>query len=215
MALLRPRTIRGQLIASLVLFELLVLAVFAVFLVREQQNELQQRVDRRLEYQGSLLALQAGTAIAEGKTASLQAMIRSMLQYPSIGSVQITDLQGVTLVGTDASKNGKLNLTPMERNYLRSLQSPTLFTKDSIREIVTPVKVDGELRALVWISPNEDADKLQLHSLLRITLISAVVAILGCTLLATLMAARSSRSMTRWICGDASTACRSTVSTAR
>ena len=100
MALLRPRTIRGQLIASLVLFELLVLAVFAVFLVREQQNELQQRVDRRLEYQGSLLALQAGTAIAEGKTAGLQEVISSMLQYPSISSVQITDLQGVTLVGT-------------------------------------------------------------------------------------------------------------------
>jgi len=189
MALLRPRTIRGQLIASLVLFELLVLAVFAVFLVREQQNELQQRVDRRLEYQGSQLALQAGTAMAEGKTTSLQAMIKSMLQYPSIGSVQITDLQGVTLVGTDASMNGKLNLTPTERNYLRSLQRPTLFTlKDSIREIVAPVKVDGELRALVWIYPNEDADKLQLHSLLRITLISAVVAILGCTLLATFMA---------------------------
>ena len=59
MALLRPRTIRGQLIASLVLFELLVLALFAVFLIREQQKELQQRVDRRLEYQGSQLALQA------------------------------------------------------------------------------------------------------------------------------------------------------------
>ena len=112
-----------------------------------------------------------------------------MLQYPSISSVQITDLQGVTLVGTYASMTGKLNLTPTERNYLRSLQKPTLFTlKDNIREIVAPVKVNGELRALVWIYPNEDADKLQLHSLLRITLISAVVAILGCTLLATFMA---------------------------
>jgi signal transduction histidine kinase len=189
MALFRPRTIRGQLIASLVLFELLVLAVFAVFLIREQQNELQQRVDRRLEYQGSQLALQAGTDIAEGKMASLQQVVSSMLQYPSIGSVQITDLQGVTIVGSDASMAGKLNLTPMERNYLRSLQKPTLFTlKDNIREVVAPIKVNGELRALVWIYPNEDADKLQLHSLFRITLISSVLAILGCTLLATFMA---------------------------
>jgi len=189
MALFRPRTIRGQLIASLVLFELLVLAVFAVFLIREQQKELQQRVDRRLEYQGSQLALQAGTAMAEGKMDSLQLVVSSMLQYPSIGNVQITDLQGVTLVGSDASMAGKLNLTPMERNYLRSLQRPTLFTlKDNIREIVAPVKVNGELRALVWIYPNEDADKLQLHSLFRITLISSVLAVLGCTLLATFMA---------------------------
>src|SRR5215467_5642133 len=137
MALLRPRTIRGQLIASLVLFELLVLAVFAVFLVREQQRELQQRVDRRLEYQGSQLALQAGTALEENRTAALQGLVASMLQTPSISMVQITDLQGVTMVATDPSMKGTLNLTPVERNYLRSLDEPALFTlKDNIREIV-------------------------------------------------------------------------------
>ena len=189
MALLRPRTIRGQLIASLVLFELLVLALFAVFLIREQQKELQQRVDRRLEYQGSQLALQASAALKRGDLSVLQTLISSMLQYPSIGSVQITDLQGLTIVGSDTAMNGKLNLTPVERNYLRSLQKPTLFTlKDNVREIVAPVQINGELRALVWIYPNEDADRLQLRSLLRITLISAVIAILGCTLLATFMA---------------------------
>jgi PAS domain S-box-containing protein len=189
MALPRPRTIRGQLIASLVLFELLVLAVFAVFLIREQQKELQQRVDRRLEYQGSQLALQAANLLEENKTETLQALVSSMLEYPSIGSVQITDLQGFTLVGTDPALKGTLNLSPVERNYLRSLAEPTLFTlKDNVREIVAPVKVKGKLGALVWIYPNEDADRLQLHSLLRITLISSVVAILGCTLLATFMA---------------------------
>jgi len=189
MALLRPRTIRGQLIASLVLFELLVLALFAVFLVREQQKELQQRVDRRLEYQGSQLALQASAAIKAGNTEFLQGLVSALMQYPSIGNVQITDLQGLTIVGSDASMNRKLNLTLVERSYLNSLQNPTLFTlKDSIREIVAPVKVNGEVRALVWIYPNEDADRLQLHSLLRITLISAGIAILGCTLLATFMA---------------------------
>ena len=105
MALLRPRTIRGQLIASLVLFELLVLALFAVFLVREQQKELQQRVDRRLEYQGSQLALQASAAIKAGNTEFLQGLVSALMQYPSIGNVQITDLQGLTIVGSDTSMN--------------------------------------------------------------------------------------------------------------
>lgn len=171
------------------LFELLVLAVFAVFLVHEQQKELQQRVDHRLEYQGSQLALQASAALAENRTATLQGLVSSMLRYPSIRKVQITDLQGVTLVGTDSAMNGTLSLTPVERNYLRSLDQPALFTlKDNIREIVAPVKINGVLKALVWIYPNEDADRLQLHSLLRITLISAVIAILSCTMLATFMA---------------------------
>jgi len=189
MASLRPRTIRGQLIASLILFELLVLALFAVFLVHEQQKELQQRVDHRLEYQGSQLAFHAGALLSENKTEELQALINSMLQFPSIGSVQITDLQGVTVVGTDPSMKGTLSLTPVERNYLGRLDKPTLFTlKDSLREIVVPVKVNGESQALLWIYPNEDSDRLELHSLLRITLVSAIAAILGCTLLATLMA---------------------------
>jgi signal transduction histidine kinase/HAMP domain-containing protein len=177
------------LIASLVLFELLALGIFAFFLVREQQKELQQRVDRRLEYQGSQLALQASSAIADGKTATLQGMVSSMLRYPSIGSVQITDPQGTAIAGTDASMNGKLNLTPVEHNNLRNLAKPTIFTlRDKVREIVAPVVVDGQVKALVWISPNEEADRLQLHSLLRVTLISAILATLGCTLLATFMA---------------------------
>lgn len=185
----RPRTIRGQLIASLVLFELLALAILAVVLLREQNKELQQRVDRRLEYQGSQLALQAAEAIAEGKTSTLHGIVHSMLLYPSIGAVQITDLQGRTLVGGDLAMNGKLNLTPVERNYLRNLAVPTLFTlRDSVREIVTPVRVNGEVQALVWIYPNEDADRLQLRSLLRLTLVSAIIVVFGCTLLATIIA---------------------------
>lgn len=187
--MLKPRTIRGQLIASLVLFELLALGLFTAFLVREQRKELQQRIDRRLEYQGSQFALQAASAIEDGKTGSLQKMVSTMLRYPSIGSVQITDLQGVAIAGADVSMNGKLNLTPTERNYLRSLDKPAIFTlKDNVREIVAPVIVKNEVRALVWISPNEEADRLQLHSLVRVTLISAILATLGCTILATLMA---------------------------
>ncbi|HZU09802.1 MAG TPA: ATP-binding protein [Pseudacidobacterium sp.] len=171
------------------LFELLALALFTAFLVREQRKELQQRIDRRLEYQGSQFATQAASAIEEGKTESLQKMVSAMLRYPSIGSVQITDIQGVAIAGADISMNGKLNLTATERNYLRDLDKPTIFSlKRNVREIVAPVIVRGQVQALVWISPNEEADRLQLHSLLRVTLISAILATLGCTILATLMA---------------------------
>jgi len=52
---------------------------------------------------------QASSAIPEGAIASLQGMVSSMLRYQSIGSVQITDLQGMALASTDVSMNGKLN----------------------------------------------------------------------------------------------------------
>ena len=59
MSILRPRTIRGQLMQGLVVFEILVLAVLSVVLVREQRKNCASRTDRRLEYQACVLAVQS------------------------------------------------------------------------------------------------------------------------------------------------------------
>ena len=75
MSILRPRTIRGQLMSGLILFEVIVLAVLSVVLVREQGNELRSRTERRLEYQASVLAAQTGTAMSDEQLNTLQRVI--------------------------------------------------------------------------------------------------------------------------------------------
>ncbi|HUY82916.1 MAG TPA: ATP-binding protein [Acidobacteriaceae bacterium] len=189
MPLLRPRTIRGQLMTGLIIFEILVLAVVSVVLIREQRRELQYRTDRRLEYQASLLAIQSSAAFADQQYSTLDRVVQAANDSPSIHAVQITDLQGRTLFSSDPSMKGKLTLSPRERIYLRDLSKPVIFSSTpSSREAVAPVRVGGTMKALVWLYPDDTQDKMQLRRLLTVTLLSAIFGVAGCTIFASLMA---------------------------
>jgi len=189
MPLLKPRTIRGQLMSGLILFEILVLAVVSLVLVREQRRELQNRTDRRLEYQASLLAIQGSAAMEDHQYSTLDRIMTAARDAPSIHAVQITDLQGRTLFSSDPEMKGKLTLSPRERVYLRDLSKPVIFSiNDRTREAVAPVRVSGAMKALVWIYPDDTMDRIQLRKLLTVTLLSAIFGVAGCTVFASLMA---------------------------
>ena len=189
MLTLSPRTIRGQLMTGLIIFEVLVLAIVSVVLIREQRRELRYRTDRRLEYQASLLAIQSGAAFADQQYSTLDRVIQAANDSPSIHAVQITDLTGRTLFSSDPSMKGKLTLSPRERTYLRDLSKPVIFSSTPrTREAVAPVRVGGAMKALVWIYPDDTLDKIQLRRLLTVTLLSAIFGVAGCTVFASLMA---------------------------
>jgi signal transduction histidine kinase len=189
MSLLRPRTIRGQLMSGLIIFEILVLAIVSIVLVREQRRELQNRTDRRLEYQASLLAIQSSAAMEDHQYSTLDRVVDAAEDSPSIHAVQITDLQGRTLFSSDPGMKGKLTLTARERIYLRDLSKPVIFSIDAnTREAVAPVRVAGAMKALVWIYPDDTLDRMQLQKLLTVTLLSAIFGVVGCTVFASLMA---------------------------
>jgi len=189
MSMLRPRTIRGQLISGLILFEILVLAVLSMVLVQDQRAELRLRTDRRIEYQATLLAIQSTSAIRDGQYQTLDQVVQAMPNAHSIREVQLTDMQGRTLVSSDPSRKGKLTLSAKEREFLRELTQPVIFSLDeNTREAVAPVRVDGKVQGLVWIYPDDIADRLQLHKLLWITLVSAIFGVVACTIFASLMA---------------------------
>lgn len=174
---------------GLILFEILVLVIVSLVLLREQRNELQNRIDRRLEYQASLLAIQSSAAMADGQTGVLDRVMAAARDAPSIRAVQITDLQGRALFSSNPGMKGKLTLTPRERVYLHGLSKPVIFfTGRSKREIVAPVRVGGVVTALVWIYPDNTSARLQLRKLLGVTLLSAILGLIGCTVFAGLMA---------------------------
>ena len=194
MALSRPRTIRSQLIAGLILFEIALVAVFAAFVIHHHDAEVRMRAVRRLEYQCALLTVQMEDALAGGRYASLQRMVSTMARAQSIRSVQITGTDGRTLYSSDPTMNGKLNLAPLEKKYLHPRGGLVVFdASGGEREAVAPVRIQGELKALVWVYPNETPDRSELYSLLRLTLGFAIVGAIGCVLLAVFLA----RSITR------------------
>ena len=83
MSWLKPRSIRGQLISGLILFEGLLVIVFATLLVREQASEIHERARLRLESEVNLLALQSQDSLAQGQAGYLVPILRTMVNSPS------------------------------------------------------------------------------------------------------------------------------------
>src|SRR5580658_4540631 len=117
MGILRPRTIRGQLMGGLILFEIIVLAILSALVIHEQREELRTRTDQRLEYQASLIAGLSGTALEDKQYATLERIMSVVQNAPRIRSVRITDMQGRTLVSSGADEKGRMNLSQPERVF--------------------------------------------------------------------------------------------------
>jgi signal transduction histidine kinase len=193
-SMLRPRTIRGQLMAALIVSEVVVMAVVSAVLISEQRAELASRTEQRLEFQARALAAEAGVVIKAGEIEALQSAVDTLRDTTGIRAVQITNAQGRTLVSSDPGMRGKLALSAVEREYLRELSKATIFPLDEkTSEAVATVRADGHTLGYVWIYPDEAPDRKQLHKLLFYTLLSAVFGVAGCTVIASLMA----RSITR------------------
>lgn len=189
MTLRQPRTIRGQLMAALVLFELIVVGIFTLVLVHQQQTELTQRLRRRLEYQANLIAAEGNLAMQDRKPEMLSEIAANAAQAPSVTAAQITDMQGRTLASSDPATMGKLVLSAKEKTYLHKLKEPVIFAASPRTwEAVAPIQQNGVVRALVWIYPNETQDRQDLRALVGITLYWALFALAGCTLIAAILA---------------------------
>ncbi|HZZ39313.1 MAG TPA: ATP-binding protein [Acidobacteriaceae bacterium] len=196
MSFLRPRTIRGQFMAALVLFEIIVVSIFTVLLVRQQNAELNQRLRRRLESQAFMVAAEGSLAADSHQTNALSAVVQSAAEAPSVSTAQITDLQGRTIASTDPNVLGKLVLSDKEKTYLRELDRPIIFAASSKQwEAVAPIRQGGHVRLLVWIYPNPSQDQRDLRSLVRITVLWALFVLAGCTLIAALLAQSTSRQL--------------------
>src|SRR5271168_4745789 len=127
MSWLKPRSIRGQLISGLILFEGLLVVVFATLLVREQATEIHERARLRLESEVNLLALQSQDSLAQGQAGYLVPILRTMVNSPGIRAAVITDSNGRVIAGSDPEMNGKDLLTRLEKKHLQDAGGAVMF----------------------------------------------------------------------------------------
>ncbi len=182
--------------AALVLFEIIVVSIFTMLLVRQQNAELNQRLRRRLESQAYMVAAIGSLAAESQRPGALNKVIQSAAQAPSVSAAQVTDLQGRTIVSTDPTVLGKLVLSDKEKTYLREIERPIIFSTDSRHwEAVAPIRQEGRVHLLVWIYPNPAQDQQDLRSLVRITVLWALFVLAACTVIAALLAQSTSRQL--------------------
>src|ERR1700761_9041588 len=140
MSWLRPRSIRGQLITGLILFEGLLVIVFATLLVNEQASEIHERARLRLESEVNLLALQSQESLSHGHGEYLLPILRAMANSPSIRAAMVTDTVGRVIAGSTPGSEGKVPLTRLEKKYLVDTPRAVLFRiPGGAREAIVPI----------------------------------------------------------------------------
>src|ERR1700689_5513245 len=121
MPLLRPRSIRGQFMAALILFEIIVVAIFALLLLRQQKSEMEQRMHRRLENQAWQMASLGSLALADRNPGAFADIVSTIATSSSVAAAQITDLNGLTLASTDPTFVLKITPSSTEQSFLQPL----------------------------------------------------------------------------------------------
>src|SRR5579859_1176913 len=194
MSWLKPRSIRGQLISGLILFEGLLMVVFATLLVREQALEIHERARLRLESEANLLVLQSQDALAQGQAGYLVPILRAMVNSPVIRAAMVTDINGRVIAGSDPEVNGKDLLTRLEKKHLEDTPRAEIFrVPGGAREAVQAIHVGGQLSGFAWVYEDAPAAWQEIYSLIRITIIFAGLGALGTAVIAGVLA----RSITR------------------
>ena len=194
MSWLKPRSIRGQLISGLILFEGLLVVVFATLLVHEQALEIHERARLRLESEVNLLALQSQDSLAQGQAGYLVPILRTMVNSPGIRAALVTDSHGRVIASSDPGMNGKDLLTRLEKRHLEEMPGPDIFrVPGGAREAVKAIHVGGQLSGFAWVYEDATASWQEISSLIRITVIFAGLAALGTAIIAGSLA----RSITR------------------
>ena len=182
--------------AALILFEIIVVGIFTLVLLREQQSEMAQRMHRRLENQAFEMGALGSLALDDPHPGSFERVVRVASTSPSVSAAQITDLNGKTLASTDPTSRGKITLTAKEQSYLHALTGPVMFQGTQGQwEVVTPIVAGGHIQALAWIYPNDHQDILDTHALLRITLLWAAFVVIACTVIAAVLAESITRQL--------------------
>ncbi|HUD13265.1 MAG TPA: ATP-binding protein [Terracidiphilus sp.] len=190
-----PRTIRWQMLAGLVLLEVLSIGLFSALLIRQQAHEVHEHMLHRLAHQADSVALQAREALQQQRPAWVQLSVTMMGEAPSVSFAKVTDPAGNMLFVS----NGEAEQIPLDPAELK--QIPLLTRNDAkvfafgrdrwegVRAIVT----GDDLRGFAWVESDRNWDFEQLNSVLRSTFIFGAVWIAASALLVLIMARSLSR----------------------
>jgi PAS domain S-box-containing protein len=190
-----PRSIRLQMLAGLMLVEVLSILLFATLLTRQQTNEVYERAQHRLAHQSTSIALQAKEALQQDRPAWVGLSVKMMGEAPSVAFAKVTDPAGNVLYVSQGEPE-QVTLDPAERAQipLMSKDEPQVFRFGNNRlEGAKPIYTGGDLRGFVWVESDRNWDQEELRGILRSTAIFGAIWIAASALLVLLMAHSISR----------------------
>jgi PAS domain S-box-containing protein len=182
-------------LAGLVLLEVLSIGLFEALLIRQQAHEVHGRMVHRLAHQASSVALQSAEALQQQRPAWVGLSVKMMGEAPSVAFAKVTDPAGNVLFVSQGEPE-LVSLDPGERAQipLSTKDEPRVFAFGKDRwESVKPIVTGTDLRGYAWVETDRNWDFEQLDSILRSTVIFAIIWIAASALLVFLMARSISR----------------------
>ncbi len=190
-----PRTIRWQMLAGLVLLELLSIGLFAGLLVSRLSSELHDRTLLRLASEATSLALQAREAIQQNRPGWVGLTMKMEGDSPNISFAEVTDTAGNVLFASKGEPED-LKLEPAEIAQiplLKSNQVRVFVLKNGQWEGAAPIYLHGDLHGFAWIE-NNPAGVAEIRSIVeRLTILFGVIWMIASVMLVLL----ASRAITR------------------
>jgi PAS domain S-box-containing protein len=190
-----PRSIRWQMLAGLVLLEVLSIGLFVALLIRQQAHEVHQHLLHRLAHQADSVALQATEALQQERPGWVQLSVTMMGEAPSVSFAKVTDPAGNVLF-VSSGDAAQMPLDPAELAQIPLLNRNQAkvfgFGKDQW-EGVKAIVTGNDLRGFAWVQSDRGWDFDQLNSVLRSTFIFGAIWIAASSLLVLIMARSISR----------------------
>jgi PAS domain S-box-containing protein len=164
-------------LAGVILLEALSILLFAWLLIAKQENDLQARTQRRLEFESAMLSQQAREALLEGRPGWIGLSAKMMVADPSVLTAKVTDPAGnVLFVGSGDADLTRLNSIERQQVPLIGQRRARVFSLARQRlESVSPIYTGGTLRGFAWVENNRDWGYEQLDAISRGTAIFGII----------------------------------------
>jgi PAS domain S-box-containing protein len=184
-----PRSIRWQMLAGLLLLEILSIGLFAVLLTKQQTNRVYQRAQYWLTYESTAMASQVAEGLQAQSLGWVKSSVRTAGDAPNIALAKVTDPSGNVLFSSKG-ETSQFALEPGERAQIPMVtrHKTNVFTLPGNRwEGVHAIYVGDELRGYAWLTYDKSSARDQLAAIQRDTLVFGIIWIVASVILVLLI----------------------------
>ena len=184
-----PRSIRWQMLAALLLLEVLSIGLFAGLLTWQQTRRTDQRAQYWLEYESTALASQSGEALEQQRPSWVDLAVRTIVDAPIVQSAKIVDpSEELLFFRSTRTESGELSADERAQIPLAKRDESRVFpTAGGGWEAIRPIYTGTELRGYAFVTFDRSSARQQLGSLLDDTAIFGVIWVVASGLLVLLM----------------------------
>ena len=176
--MIRPRSIRHQLVFGVALVHALLMAIFVFDLVVKQRTFLHHQSRQQSTAVVERIARSAQPHLMSGDLAALHDMVAGFNNYPELRYAAIIDPSGQILAHTKPSLAGLYMSDPLSRKFLEGAAGlTTLVETDDILDLAYPIQWDERVIGWVRFSAGMEGNERGLNSVAREGALYTVMAI--------------------------------------